>query len=159
MGLGMEFAEMIEMAAPMHDVGKVGIRDAILHKVGSLTPNEFEEMKLHTRIGRDILGKVEGPLFVMAATIAYQHHERYDGLGYPEGLQGEEIAIEGRIVAIADVLDALSSPRSYKRAWNEEQVRRYFHQERGRQFDPELVERLLAHWETVMALRNDFGET
>lgn len=158
-GLGMEFAEMIEMAAPMHDVGKVGIRDAILHKVGSLTQDEFEEMKLHTRIGRDILGKVEGPLFVMAATIAYQHHERYDGLGYPEGLQGEEIAIEGRIVAIADVLDALSSPRSYKRAWNEEQVRRYFHQERGRQFDPELVERLLAHWETVMALRNDFGET
>lgn len=152
-GLDADMASMIETAAPMHDVGKVGIRDAILHKQGRLTPDEFEEMKNHSRIGHSILGKVPRPLVALAATIAHQHHERWDGDGYPYGLKGEDIHIAGRIVAVADVLDALSSPRIYKPAWDEQRVQDYFRDQRGRQFDPQLVDLLLEQWDTIKALR------
>lgn len=154
-GLDGDIAAMIETAAPMHDVGKVGIRDAILHKQGKLEPEEYEEMKHHARIGHAILARVDRPLVGLAATIAHQHHERYDGNGYPYGLIGEAIAIEARIVAIADVLDALLSPRAYKPAWDEPTVLDYFRAERGRQFDPNLVDLLLAHWPAIKALRDD----
>jgi PAS domain S-box-containing protein len=153
-GLDPETAEMIETAAPIHDVGKIGIRDAVLRKLGKLDPAEYEEMKGHAEIGHAILGKEEHPLTGLAATIAHQHHERYDGKGYPFGLKAEEISIAARIVAIADVLDALSSPRAYKAAWDAEQVMEYFRAERGQQFDPRLVDLLMANWDRIVALRN-----
>ena len=152
-GLSPEFAEMIETAAPMHDIGKVGISDAILHKPGKLTSDEFEEMKRHASIGFRILGSVDRELISLAARIAHQHHERYDGLGYPNGLKGEEISIEARIVSIADVLDALFSVRSYKPAWDEQSVLEHFRAQRGMQFDPNLVDLLLFHWDEIQVLR------
>jgi response regulator RpfG family c-di-GMP phosphodiesterase len=152
-GLAPEIADMIETAAPMHDVGKVGIRDAVLHKQGKLEHDEFEEMKHHARIGHDILGKVDRPLVALAATIAHQHHERWDGSGYPYGLKGEDIDIAGRIVAVTDVLDALSSARVYKPAWDEQRVIEYFKTQRGLQFDPKLVDILLEHWDAIKTLR------
>ncbi len=156
-GLTPEFAEMIETAAPMHDIGKVGISDAILHKPGKLTAEEFDEMKRHASIGFGILGSVDRELIGLAARIAHQHHERYDGLGYPNGLRGEEISIEARIVSIADVLDALFSVRSYKPAWDEASVLTHFRQQRGMQFDPNLVDLLLLHWDEIQALRQSGG--
>jgi PAS domain S-box-containing protein len=152
-GLARDRAEMIETTAPMHDIGKVGIRDAILHKPGKLTPEEYDEMKHHAEIGHAILCKVERPLIGLAATIAYEHHEHYDGSGYPRGLVGEAISIEARIVAVADVLDALLSARGYKHAWEPERVRDYFLTERGQQFDPRLTDLVLGEWDNLMALR------
>lgn len=154
-GVEPDTAEMIEMAAPMHDVGKVGIRDLVLHKAGVLDPSEFDEMKAHSSIGYSILGKVERPLIGLAAAIAHQHHERYDGSGYPNGLKGEEICLEARIVSVADVLDALFSARSYKEAWSEQRVLDYFREQQGRQFDPHLVDLLLEHWDEVKVLRSN----
>ena len=153
-GLSEEASDLIEMAAPMHDIGKVGIADVILNKPGKLDPAEFEEMKKHADIGFRILGKVESPLIGVAAAIAHEHHERFDGHGYPNGIRGVDISLEARIVSIADVLDALASSRSYKKAWNDQQIRAYFLAQRGLQFDPDLVDLLLTHWETVQALRD-----
>jgi len=153
-GLGEPMADMIETAAPMHDVGKVGIRDEVLNKQGKLLPHEFEEVKHHARIGHSILCKVDRPLIKLAAVIAHQHHERWDGTGYPFGLGGEEIDIAGRIVAVADVLDALATARVYKPAWEEQRVHDYFVAQRGLQFDPKLVDILISHWSTVQELRN-----
>jgi PAS domain S-box-containing protein len=154
-GLSEEAADLIEMAAPMHDIGKVGIADVILNKPGKLNPAEFDEMKKHADIGFRILGKVERPLIGVAAAIAHEHHERFDGQGYPNGIRGVEISLEARIVSVADVLDALASSRSYKNAWNDQEIRAYFLAQRGLQFDPDLVDLLLAHWETVRALREE----
>lgn len=158
-GLDASTAEMIETAAPMHDVGKVGIRDAILNKQGKYLPEEFEEMKHHASIGHAILDKVERPLIKLAAVIAQQHHERWDGKGYPFGLAGDNISMAGRIVSIADVLDALSSARVYKPAWEEARVLDYFREQRGLQFDPTLVDILLSDWEAIKALRDANSST
>ncbi len=154
-GLDEDTAELIEIATPMHDIGKVGVRDAILNKQEKLSVSEFTEMKEHANIGHTILGKAERPLIALAATIAHQHHERFDGNGYPDGLQGDQIHIAARIVAIADVLDALLSSRAYKPAWEQERVKDYFREQRGHQFDPGLVDILLAHWEHITALRTN----
>lgn len=156
-GLDAATADMIEAAAPMHDIGKVGIRDVILNKPGKYTPEEFEEMKHHAQIGHAILGKVERPLIKLAATIALQHHERWDGQGYPAGLSGDGISMAGRIVAMADVLDALCSARIYKPAWEESRVLAYFQEQRGRQFDPALVDILLSQWDAIKALQRANG--
>jgi putative two-component system response regulator len=115
-------AELLELAAPMHDTGKIGISDAILKKPGKLDAHEWEVMKTHTRIGYDILSKSRAPLFQLAAEIALHHHERWDGSGYPDGLAGEHISEASRIVAVADVFDALSMRRPYKDAWPLAQV-------------------------------------
>ncbi len=152
-GLSEEAADLVEMAAPMHDIGKVGIADAILNKPGKFDRAEFEEMKKHADIGFRILGNVERPLMGVAAAIAHEHHERFDGLGYPNGIKGADISLEARIVSIADVLDALSSSRSYKNAWDDQRIRAYFLAQRGLQFDPDLVDTLLSHWDTIQALR------
>lgn len=156
-GLDAATADMIEAAAPMHDIGKVGIRDVILNKPGKYTPEEFAEMKHHAQIGHAILGKVERPLIKLAATIALQHHERWDGQGYPAGLSGDGISMAGRIVAMADVLDALCSARIYKPAWEESRVLAYFQEQRGRQFDPALVDILLSQWDAIKALQRANG--
>lgn len=139
--LGLESAEVdtIVKASTLHDVGKVGIPDAILHMPGKLTPEQFEAMKQHAKMGFEMLNGSVVQVLDMAAIIALTHHERYDGTGYPEGLAGEDIPIQGLIVSAADVLDALLSARVYKRAWTLDEVVAYFSEESGKHFKPEIA--------------------
>ena len=130
-GLDEDQAELIKLASPMHDIGKVGIPDAILHKPGKLTPEEFEKMKKHAQLGYDMLKGSERIILKSASIVAHEHHEKYNGKGYPRGLKGESIHIFGRITAIADVFDALGSERSYKKAWEDEKILQLFKDERG----------------------------
>ena len=139
LGLSEEEAELIRLAAPMHDIGKVGIPDAILQKPGRLTPEEWEVMKRHTVYGYEILKGSDSRLVHMAAVIALEHHEKWNGKGYPHGKRGEEISIYGRITALSDVFDALSTPRPYKPAWPMDKVVEEIVSSSGRDFDPEVV--------------------
>ncbi len=141
--------ERIRLATPMHDLGKVGIPDAILNKPGRFTDDEYTIMKTHSEIGYNMLHDSKRKLLRFAAEIARSHHERWDGRGYPKGLAGEEIPLAGRICSIADVLDALSSPRCYKQPWPEEKVKDEFLKQRGGQFQPELVDVLMEHWDEI----------
>ena len=156
-GLPDEHVTAIHQAAPLHDVGKIAIPDRILNKPGRLTDEEFREMQSHTHLGHGILKASGRPLLQAAATIAHEHHERWDGNGYPRGLAGEAISIEGRLVAIADVFDALSFERSYKPAWEDERIRELFAAERGRQFDPALTELFLGNYAAFIRLRDGLG--
>jgi len=146
-GLPQKECETIKTTAPMHDIGKVGIPDEILKKPGKFTPEEYKIMQTHCQIGFDIFRHSERPLLKTASIIAYQHHECWDGTGYPQGLKAEEIHIYGRIVAIADVFDALISPRCYKTPWSPEKVFDYFKEKAGSQFDPRLTQLLLDNFE------------
>ncbi|MFZ5774304.1 MAG: DUF3369 domain-containing protein [Thermodesulfobacteriota bacterium] len=152
-GLDQREVESIRLAASMHDVGKVGIPDAILNKPGALTESEFELMKSHTVLAQEVLGFSDRELIRDAIRIALQHHERYDGTGYPMGLKGEEIHISARIVAIADVFDALDNDRSYRQAWNMDEILSLFKRERGRHFDPALVDIFLANLDRILEIR------
>jgi putative two-component system response regulator len=145
--------ENLYHAAPMHDIGKIGTPDAILLKKGSLDADEWAVMRNHSQIGGDILGKHSSPLLTMAYNIAMTHHEKWDGSGYPKGLKGEEIPLEGRIVALADVFDALTSERPYKSAWTIEATLEYINRERGHHFDPELVELFMAHLPEILEIK------
>jgi len=127
-------------AAPMHDVGKIGIPDRILQKPGPLDADEWTIMKSHVTIGAEIIGEHDGGMLALARQIALTHHEKYDGSGYPYGLAGEAIPLVGRIVAIADVFDALTSIRPYKKAWTEQEALDFLHEQKGRHFDPALVD-------------------
>ncbi len=140
MGMGIEEANLLKDASPMHDIGKVGIPDSILNKPGKLTEAEFEVMKHHALLGYEMFNKSERPLLKAAAIIAYEHHEKYDGSGYPRGLVGEEIHIYGRITSIADVFDALGSKRCYKEAWSDPEVFSLLREQSGSHFDPKLVD-------------------
>ncbi len=144
-GLPEDQAAILHLAAPMHDVGKVGIPDAILHKPGKLTAAEYEVMQTHATIGHDILAKSERPLMKAAAIVAGQHHERWDGAGYPAGLRGDEIHIFGRITALVDVFDAMASRRCYRDAMDLGEVLQVIRAGRGTHFDPDLVDVFLAH--------------
>lgn len=148
-GLSEVEACRIRLATPMHDLGKVGIPDAVLNKPGRFTDEEFEIMKSHALLGEQTLLKSKRGLLRFAAVLAGSHHERWDGRGYPRGLKGEEIPLAGRICAVADVLDALSSPRCYKPGWPEEKVKEEFIKQRGAQFQPELVDVLMEHWDEI----------
>lgn len=139
-GLDDYEADMIAMASPMHDIGKVGIPDAILHKKGRLTADEFEIMKTHVTIGHDMLKHSQRPIMQTAAIIALQHHEKWDGSGYPAAAEKDDIHIYGRITALADVFDALGSQRCYKKAWSDEEVLELIRQQSGMHFDPSLVD-------------------
>ena len=139
-GLAFDRAETIRTASPMHDVGKIGISDLILYKKGRHTVEEFEVMKQHAQIGYQILSGSQSDLLDTAATIAWTHHEKFDGSGYPRGLREREIPLEGRIVAIADVFDALTSKRVYKPAFSLEQTTQIMIETRGKHFDPELLD-------------------
>lgn len=150
-GLPPSDCERIRLAAPLHDLGKIGIPDAVLNKPGRLSATEYAVMKTHSVIGREMLCSSKRRLLRFAAEIAGSHHERWDGTGYPDGLKGEDIPLAGRICAVADVLDALSCPRCYKEAWPEEEVRAEFINQRGKHFQPELVDALLDHWEMFFA--------
>ncbi len=151
-GVDEETAEILRLAAPMHDVGKVGIPDSILNKPGRLTTEEFAVMKTHAVLGHAILCKSEQRLMQVAARIALHHHERWDGSGYPHGLAGLEISLEGRITAIVDVFDALSSRRVYREACPVDQVLEVLRAGRGRHFDPELADVFLACADEFIAL-------
>lgn len=146
-GLNPNECEEIRLATPMHDLGKIGIPDAVLNKPGQLTNTEYAVMKSHSVIGEEMLNASNRKLLRFAAMVAGSHHEWWDGSGYPRRLKGENIPVAGRICAVADVLDALASPRCYKEAWSEDQVREEFLKQRGVQFQPELVDLLILHWD------------
>jgi two-component system response regulator RpfG len=149
LGLPEHTLDELEYASPMHDIGKIGIPDTILLKPGKLNPKEWEVMKQHTIIGYDILAKSNSPYLQMAASIALSHHERWNGSGYPNGLSGEEIPIESRIVAIADTLDALTTVRPYKPSWTLERSFDYIREHAGKLFDPACVEAFFAEIEVI----------
>ncbi|MHB0980791.1 MAG: HD-GYP domain-containing protein [Thermoleophilia bacterium] len=157
MGLEQLFVSRLLLAAPMHDVGKIGISDAILLKPGRLTPEEFEVMKTHTVIGGRILSDSKSPLMQMAETIALTHHEKWDGSGYPRGLKDTDIPIEGRITALADVFDALTSKRVYKPAFSVETALAIIESESGAHFDPAVVEAFLGRLEDVLEIMTHYG--
>ncbi len=152
-GLSTEDIALLQAAAPMHDIGKIGIPDDILNKPGKLTAAEFEKIKHHTVIGQRILHTSDRKLMSSARAIALQHHERWDGTGYPCGLKGEEINLLARICALADVYDALSLGRIYKAAWPKEKVLRFIREERGGMFDPRLVDLFFENLDELEAIK------
>jgi HD-GYP domain-containing protein (c-di-GMP phosphodiesterase class II) len=156
-GLSEEERQLIFHATAMHDVGKLGIAEAILHKPGRLTEQEFAIMKNHSIIGAKLLSGNDSPLLQMAKGIALTHHERWDGTGYPGGLCREEIPLAGRIAAICDVFDALTSERPYKNAWDADQAFSEVEKGKGSQFDPELVDLFLARKRDIATIRQRFA--
>jgi PAS domain S-box-containing protein len=153
LGLDAEQVQLLRLAAPMHDVGKIATPTEILRKPGTLTAEEREEMNRHTTIGHEILANSQSELLRVAASIALTHHECYDGSGYPKGLAGKEIPLEGRITAVADVFDALLSDRPYRPALTVEETVEILRESRGGQFDPRIVDLLLDHLDEALSLR------
>lgn len=158
LGLPPEQVELIQEAAPMHDIGKIGIPDAILIKPHRLNAEEWEVMKTHTTIGAQILAGSGFELLQVAHDIALTHHERWDGSGYPRGLKGDEIPMAGRIVALVDVFDAICSVRPYKPAWPVEQAVELITEGAGHHFDPQLVQIFLAELPALTAIRDRFAD-
>lgn len=157
-GLSEHDAEMIKLASPLHDVGKIGIPDEILNKPGKHTEEEFAIMQTHTQIGYDMLSRNDNPVLGLGAVIAQQHHECWDGSGYPNQLRGDEIHIAGRISAVADVFDALGSNRCYKESWPLPKIVEYFETHRSGKFDPQLVDVLLQNIDQFVAIRTAFPD-
>ena len=143
-GLSEEEAEIIELAAPLHDIGKIGIPDSILLKKGPLDDLELKQMRTHPLIGYEILQESPSKYLQKGCEIALAHHERYDGNGYPYSLKGKDIPLSARIVAVADVFDALTSARPYKEAWSIDKALEYIRDESGKHFDPDLVDAMLS---------------
>jgi putative two-component system response regulator len=156
LGLSIEQQNLLLEASPMHDIGKVGIPDSILLKPSKLTDEEFAFMKHHAVIGYELLNTSRFPLLQVAAEIAYTHHEKFDGSGYPRGLSGNNIPLFGRIVAVADVFDALTSERPYKKSWDVEQSSQLLKDGSGRHFDPCCVEAFFKNFDDVMEIKNKF---
>ncbi|TGL55232.1 response regulator [Leptospira kemamanensis] len=157
-GYSEEGAEEILNAAPMHDVGKIGIPDSIIQKPGKLTEEEWLIMKRHPEIGAEIIGDHHSSLLRLAKSIALTHHEKFDGSGYPKGLVGEIIPLEGRIIAIADVFDALTTVRPYKKAWEVEDALSYLQKEAGTHFDPKLVKEFLTVIPKILEIKAEWPE-
>ena len=155
-GLDIEQAELLKMASPMHDIGKVAIPDAILNKPGRLNKDEFEIMKTHAQLGHDMLNHSQRPILKTAAIVAGEHHEKFNGQGYPKGLKGENIHIFGRITAVADVFDALGSDRVYKTAWHDKDIFELLKNERGKHFDPKLIDLFFTHLDKFLTIRNKY---
>lgn len=143
MGMDDHEANMLLHASPMHDIGKIGISDSVLLKPGKLDPDEWEIMKTHVDIGGEILGDHPSPLMEMARTVALTHHEKWNGSGYPNGLSGEKIPLVGRVTAVADVFDALTSERPYKKAWPVEEAVDFMKNQAGQHFDPAVIEKFV----------------
>ena len=152
-GLNKEEAEILKKASVMHDIGKTAVPDNILNKPGKLTEEEFEIMKIHPIVGKDILKNSSKEIINTGAIIAYQHHEKYNGEGYPLGSKGEQIHIYARITAIADVFDALGSQRVYKEAWSLDKIITFFKEERGKHFDPRLIDIFLENIDEILKIR------
>jgi len=159
LGLSSHEQELIFYASPMHDVGKIGIPDAILQKPGRLTPEERQIMNRHPEIGYEILSKSDSELMQKSAIIALTHHEKFDGSGYPRGLKGEGIPLEGRIVALADVFDALASRRPYKEAWALNEVFQFVEDNRGSHFDPQVVAAFNRGRSEILEIYHRYPET
>lgn len=153
-----KFKDVLRIASMLHDVGKVAISDTILKKPGKLDDTEFKIMQTHTTHGADLFKGNVSEIDSLSSTIALTHHEKWNGKGYPKGLQADEIPIEGRIVAIADVYDALVSKRVYKNAWKEDDVLKLLEEESGRHFDPEVVDSFLDIHDIIIAIRNKFPD-
>lgn len=155
-GLDEEESEMLRQASPMHDIGKVAISDSILKKPGRLNDEEITIMKTHAQAGYEMLKSSNRPLLKTAAIVALEHHEKWDGTGYPRGLKEEEIHIYGRITAIADVFDALGSNRCYKKAWEDDKIFALLKEERGKHFDPKLIDIFFQNLDEFLKIRNTF---
>ena len=147
--------QLIKNASPLHDLGKLGIPDSVLNKPGKLTIEEFEIMKQHSSLGFEVLNKSNIPLMKYAAIIANEHHEKWNGKGYPNGKKGNEIHISGRIVAISDVFDALGEERVYKKAWSDDKIKKLFTEENGNSFDPNLTKLFLDNFHLFVKIRNN----
>jgi putative two-component system response regulator len=157
-GLDADHCELLLNASPMHDIGKIGIPDHILLKPGKFEPHEWEIMKTHASIGAEILSGDDSELLVMARDIALSHHEKWDGSGYPRGLAGEDIPLVGRIVALADVFDALTSERPYKKAWSTEAALDYLDAQRRKHFDTHLVDLFMDRLTDILAITRRYAE-
>lgn len=157
-GLSDDFCEQIRVASPLHDVGKIGIPDTILLKPGKLTDQEFEVIKEHSEIGYRILDGSTSDLLNLGASIAFTHHEKYNGFGYPQKLAGEEIPIEGRIAAVCDVFDALTSDRVYKAAMSTEKALDILREGRGSHFDPRVLDAFMASLDLILHMKAKFAD-
>ena len=157
-GISEEEAQMLKMASPMHDIGKVAIPDSILNKPGRHTTEEFKVMQTHSTLGYEMLNKSERPIIKAAAIVAHEHHEKWDGSGYPNGLIGDKIHIYGRITAIADVFDALGSKRVYKEAWELDKILELFEKEKGKHFDPDLVDIFFNKLDQFLEIRDKYKD-
>lgn len=153
-GKSQDYCSLMRLAAPMHDVGKIGVPDSVLKKPGKLTDDERQQMNMHPQIGFNMLGNTDSPLLQLAAEIALTHHEKFDGSGYPNGLIGEQIPFSGRTVALVDYFDALTMDRCYRKALADEVAIKMIKQERGKHFDGAIVDAFLANIEIFIELRN-----
>jgi putative two-component system response regulator len=158
MDMGEDEVNLMIHASPMHDIGKIGVPDQILLKPGKLTPEEFEKMKEHTLIGYKILSGSDSTLLKLASEIALSHHEKYDGSGYPYGLSGEEIPLSGRIVAVVDVFDALTSRRPYKEPYPNEKAYEIIRQGSGTHFDPKIVELFFGNLSEIVRIQKQYQD-
>jgi len=158
-GMDEADAELLLNASPMHDIGKIGIPDRILQKPGPLDEDEWAIMKQHPQFGAEILGEHASELLETARVIALAHHEKWDGSGYPNGLEGEQIPFVGRVVAIADVFDALTTVRPYKRAWTVEEMLQWIRTQHGSHFDPVLVDRFVGIMPEILEIKERYAET
>lgn len=157
-GLDEKEAELLKLASPMHDIGKVGISDDILNKPGKLTFEEFEIMKTHAELGYKMLNKSNKEILQTSAIVAYEHHEKWNGTGYPRALKGNNIHIYGRITAVCDVFDALGHDRCYKKAWELEKILELFKEERGKQFDPNLIDIFFKNIDKFLEIRDKYDD-
>jgi len=157
-GMSAEEVTILRFASPMHDVGKMGIPDAILKKPGPLTAEEFDIMKSHTTVGYEMLRHSKRKLLQTASIVSLEHHERYDGQGYPQGISGNDIHIYGRITAVADVFDALGVTRVYKEAWPLDRILEYFNDQRGKHFDPDIVDAFISRLDDFLEIRKEFPD-
>ena len=153
-----QWCELLYNAAPMHDIGKIGIPDRILLKPDALNDEEWAIMKRHTEFGAEIIGEHPSKLLQMAKEVAIYHHEKWDGTGYPIGLKGKDIPLSARIVAIADVFDALTSERPYKPAWDESQAILFLEEQSGKHFDPELVPHFIACLPRIREIQREYSD-
>jgi putative two-component system response regulator len=157
-GLSQDEAELLKQASPMHDIGKVAIPDAILNKPGRFEEDERIIMNTHAQVGFEMLKHSNRKLLKAASIVAYEHHEKWNGKGYPRGLKGEEIHIYGRITALADVFDALGSDRCYKKAWDDEKIFNFFKEEKAQHFDPKLIDIFFENLDKFLKVREDLKD-
>jgi len=158
-GMDRDEAELLKQASPMHDIGKIAIPDSILNKPGRFDENERHIMNTHAELGYQMIKNSQRPLLKAASIVAYEHHEKWDGTGYPNGLSGKEIHIYGRITALADVFDALGSDRVYKKAWSDERIFKLLKDEKAKHFDPELIDLFFENLDAIKKVREQFRDT
>lgn len=157
-GLEESYAQILSNSVPMHDIGKIGVPEEILHKPGKLTYDEFETIKTHCKIGAEIIGEHSSDLLKAARIVSLQHHEKWDGTGYPNCLVGESIHIYARITAVADVFDALTSKRPYKEAWTNEAALNYIIMQSGQHFDPKVIEAFQHSISDIYSVKNSLSD-